>query len=217
MNKDATEPPLVVRRGLLLVLSSPSGAGKTTLSRRLLTADRNIRMSVSLTTRKPRRGEVDGTDYTFVDKSAFDKLKRGRKLLEWAEVFDHHYATPRAPVISALEGGEDMLFDIDWQGARQLKKRLPRDVVRVFILPPDAATLERRLRARKQDSDAVVARRMAAASAEISHWNEYDYTIVNSDIEASVAGLVAILAAERLKRTRQTGLKTFVARLQDSL
>lgn len=217
MNKDATEPLLVVRRGLLLVLSSPSGAGKTTLSRRLLAADRNIRMSVSLTTRKPRRGEVDGTDYTFVDKSAFDKLKRGRKLLEWAEVFDHHYATPRARVISALEGGEDMLFDIDWQGARQLKKRLPRDVVRVFILPPDAATLERRLRARKQDSDAVVARRMAAASAEISHWNEYDYTIVNSDIEASVAGLVAILAAERLKRTRQTGLKTFVARLQDSL
>jgi guanylate kinase len=174
-------------------------------------------MSVSLTTRKARRGEVDGTDYYFVDKGEFDRLKRGRKLLEWAEVFDHHYATPRAPVISALEGGEDMLFDIDWQGARQLKKRLPRDVVRVFILPPDAATLERRLRSRNQDSDAVVARRMAAASAEVSHWNEYDYTIVNSDIEVSVAGLLCILGAERLKRARQTGLKPFVTRLQAGL
>jgi guanylate kinase len=138
LNKNAGETSLVTRRGLLLVLSSPSGAGKTTLARRLLSADTNIRMSVSLTTRKPRRGEIDGADYHFVDKGAFDKLKRGRKLLEWAEVFGYHYATPRAPVVAALEAGEDMLFDIDWQGARQLKKRLPRDVVRVFILPPDA-------------------------------------------------------------------------------
>ena len=217
MNKAATEPPRVVRRGLLLVLSSPSGAGKTTLSRRLLAADPNIRMSVSLTTRKPRRGEVDGTDYHFVDKNEFDKLKRGRKLLEWAEVFGHNYATLRAPVVSALEAGEDTLFDVDWQGARQLKKRLPRDVVRIFILPPDAATLERRLRSRNQDTDAVVARRMAAAAAEISHWNEYDYTIINSDVEASLAGLVAILGAERLRRARQPGLKAFVTRLQNSL
>ena len=216
MNKVA-ETPLVTRRGLLLVLSSPSGAGKTTLARRLLTADTNIRMSVSLTTRKPRRGEIDGTDYHFVDKGAFDKLKRGRKLLEWAEVFGYHYATPRAPVVAALEAGEDMLFDIDWQGARQLKKRLPRDVVRVFILPPDAETLERRLRTRNQDADAVVARRMAAASAEIAHWNEYDYTIVNADIDVSVEGLLSILSAERLKRSRQTGLKSFVARLQAGL
>ena len=216
MNK-AAETPLVTRRGLLLVLSSPSGAGKTTLARRLLTADTNIRMSVSLTTRKPRRGEIDGTDYHFVDKGAFDKLKRGRKLLEWAEVFGYHYATPRAPVVAALEAGEDMLFDIDWQGARQLKKRLPRDVVRVFILPPDAETLERRLRTRNQDADAVVARRMAAASAEIAHWNEYDYTIVNADIDVSVEGLLSILSAERLKRSRQTGLKSFVARLQAGL
>jgi guanylate kinase len=211
------EAPSVARRGLLLVISSPSGAGKTTLSRRLLTADSNIRMSVSLTTRKPRRGEHDGTDYHFVDKNAFDKLKRGRKLLEWAEVFGYHYATPRGPVVNALDAGQDMLFDVDWQGARQLKKRLPRDVVRVFILPPDAATLERRLRSRNQDSDAVVARRMAAASAEISHWTEYDYSIVNSDIEVSVAGLLCILSAERLKRARQTGLKAVVTRLQDGL
>jgi guanylate kinase len=217
LNKNAGETSLVTRRGLLLVLSSPSGAGKTTLARRLLSAETNIRMSVSLTTRKPRRGEIDGADYHFVDKGAFDKLKRGRKLLEWAEVFGYHYATPRAPVVAALEAGEDMLFDIDWQGARQLKKRLPRDVVRVFILPPDAETLERRLRTRNQDADAVVARRMAAASAEIAHWNEYDYTIVNADIDASVEGLLSILAAERLKRSRQTGLKSFVARLQTGL
>lgn len=201
----------------MLVLSSPSGAGKTTLARRLLAADPEIRMSVSVTTRKPRRGEVDGKDYVFVSKAEFEKLKRGRKLLEWAEVFDHHYATPRAPVIHALETGSDVLFDIDWQGARQLKKRLPRDVVRVFILPPDGAALERRLRARNQDHDAVVARRMAAAAAEIGHWNEYDYTIINGDVDASVSGLLAIVAAERLRRTRQVGLKSFVAGLQSTL
>ena len=218
MSRPATkDAPDVARRGLLLVLSSPSGAGKTTLARRLLAADPAIRMSVSVTTRKPRRGEIDGTDYTFVEKTEFERLKRGRKLLEWAEVFGQFYATPRAPILEALESGGDVLFDIDWQGARQLKKRLPRDVVRVFILPPNGETLERRLKTRNQDSEATVARRMAAAAGEISHWNEYDYAIINHDVETSLAGLTAIVAAERLKRVRQVGLRAFVANLQASL
>ncbi len=218
MSRPATkDAPDVARRGLLLVLSSPSGAGKTTLARRLLAADPAIRMSVSVTTRKPRRGEIDGKDYTFVEKTEFERLKRGRKLLEWAEVFGQFYATPRAPILDALESGGDVLFDIDWQGARQLKKRLPRDVVRVFILPPNGETLERRLKTRNQDSEATVARRMAAAAGEISHWNEYDYAIINHDVETSLAGLTAIVAAERLKRVRQVGLRAFVANLQASL
>ena len=218
MNRLATkDAPAVSRRGLLLVLSSPSGAGKTTLARRLLAADPAIRMSVSVTTRKPRRGEVDGTDYTFVDRAEFERLKRSRKLLEWAEVFGQFYATPRAPILNSLESGSDVLFDIDWQGARQLKKRLPRDVVRIFVLPPDGETLERRLRTRNQDTEATVARRMAAAAGEISHWNEYDYTIINHDLDVSLAGLTAIVAAERLKRARQVGLRAFVANLQASL
>lgn len=203
----------VARRGLLLVLSSPSGAGKTTLAHRLLGADQGIRMSVSVTTRKPRRGEVEGVDYTFVDKREFERLKARRKLLEWAEVFGHQYATPRAPVVDALQSGKDVLFDVDWQGARQIKRRLPRDVVRVFILPPDGKTLERRLRSRNQDSDATVAHRMAAAAAEIAHWQEYDYVIVNANLEESFASLTCILAAERLKRERQSGLDGFVAEM----
>jgi guanylate kinase len=218
LSRPATkDAPDVARRGLLLVPSSPSGAGKTTLARRLLAADPALRMSVSVTTRKPRRGEIDGTDYTFVEKTEFERLKRGRKLLEWAEVFGQFYATPRAPILDALESGGDVLFDIDWQGARQLKKRLPRDVVLVFILPPNGETLERRLKTRNQDSEATVARRMAAAAGEISHWNEYDYAIINHDVETSLAGLTAIVAAERLKRVRQVGLRAFVASLQASL
>jgi guanylate kinase len=203
----------VARRGLLLVLSSPSGAGKTTLAHRLLEADPGIRMSVSVTTRKPRRGEVEGVDYTFVDKHEFERLKARRKLLEWAEVFGHQYATPRAPVVDALQSGKDVLFDVDWQGARQIKRRLPRDVVRVFILPPDGKTLERRLRSRNQDSEATVAHRMAAAAAEIAHWQEYDYVIVNANLDESFASLTSILAAERLKRERQSGLDGFVAEM----
>ena len=199
------------------MLSSPSGAGKTTLARRLLEADAGIRMSVSLTTRKPRRGEVNGVDYTFVDKPEFERLKARRQLLEWAEVFGEFYATPRAPVLEALETGSDVLFDVDWQGARQIKKRLPRDVVRVFILPPDGKALERRLKTRNQDSAAAMARRMAAAAAEIEHWNEYDYVIVNADVDMGFAELTAILTAERLKRERQSGLSSFVAGVLASL
>ena len=218
MSRPATkDAPDIARRGLLLVLSSPSGAGKTTLAHRLLAVDPGIRMSVSVTTRKPRRGEIDGTDYTFVERTEFERLKRGRKLLEWAEVFGQFYATPRAPILDAVESGGDVLFDIDWQGARQLKKRLPRDVVRVFIFPPNGEALERRLKTRNQDSEATVARRMAAAAGEISHWNEYDYALINHDVETSLAALTAIVTAERLKRVRQVGLRAFVANLQASL
>jgi guanylate kinase len=205
------------RRGLLLVLSSPSGAGKTTLARRLLEADAGIHMSVSVTTRAARRGEADGVDYIFIDKAEFQRLQRRRKLLEWAEVFGQLYGTPKEPVLEALKSGRDVLFDIDWQGARQLKKRLPRDVVRVFILPPDAKSLERRLKGRNQDSETVVARRMAAAAAEIEHWGEYEYVIVNADVEQSTASLRAILAAERLKRVRQSGLDAFVHEVLEGL
>jgi guanylate kinase len=202
--------PRIGRRGLLLVLSSPSGAGKTTLARRLLTTDAGLRMSVSVTTRKPRPGEVDGKDYHFIDAAEFKRLEGAGELLEWAEVHDNFYATPKAAVLAALQAGEDMLFDIDWQGAKQLRERMGEDVVSVFILPPNGRALERRLRSRGQDSDEVMARRMSAAATEIAHWAEYDYLIVNADLEASSSGLASILAAERLKRTRQSGLDAFV-------
>jgi guanylate kinase len=195
---------------MLLILSSPSGAGKTTLARRLLAADTSLRMSVSLTTRAPRSGEAEGTDYFFVDMPEFDRRKQAGELLEWAEVFGASYGTPKAQVLELIEAGTDVLFDIDWQGARSLKRQLPADVVGVFILPPDGKTLEQRLRGRKQDSDQVVARRLKAAASEIAHWGEYDYVLVNADLEATVANLTGILAAERLKRTRQTGLTRFV-------
>ncbi len=200
----------IARRGLLLVLSSPSGAGKTTLSRRLLAADPGLRMSVSVTTRAPRRGEVAGRDYRFIDAAEFERMKAAGELLEWAQVHGNLYATPKAPVMAALEAGEDVLFDIDWQGARALKARMAADVVGVFILPPDGKALERRLKTRGQDTDEVVRVRLAAAAAEIERWGEYDYVIVNADLEASLAGLAAILAAERVRRERQTGLATFV-------
>jgi guanylate kinase len=207
----------LARRGLLLVLSSPSGAGKTTLARALLQAHPDLRMSVSLTTRPPRRDEVDGKDYTFIDAAEFERAKAAGELLEWAEVFGRSYATPSVPVLAALAAGRDMLFDIDWQGAQQLKQRLPEDVASVFILPPDGKSLERRLHQRGQDSAEVMARRMAAAATEISHWNEYDYVIVNAHLAESAAALSAILAAERLKRTRQTGMDAFVAGILDGL
>jgi guanylate kinase len=209
--------PRIKRRGLLLVLSSPSGAGKTTLGRRLIEADGAIGMSVSVTTRAPRPGETDGRDYRFVDERGFLAMREEGQLLEWARVFDNFYGTPRAPVEAAIADGRDILFDIDWQGAQQLSEKLKHDVVRVFILPPSAPVLAERLSRRAQDSEDVVARRMASASAEISHWPEYDYVIVNADIDASLQGLKAILSAERLKRERLDGLSAFVRELQKSL
>lgn len=215
--RSAAAEHAIDRRGLLFILSSPSGAGKTTLARRLLAADDNISISVSVTTRKPRPGEVDGADYVFTDAAGFEKLRSEDALLEWARVFDNLYGTPRAPVEVAIQSGRDVLFDIDWQGAQQLSEKLPGDVVRVFLLPPSAAALEERLKARAQDPPEVVARRMAAASAEISHWPEYDYVIVNSDLDASTASILAILKAERLKRARLLGLSEFVRDLQAPL
>ena len=203
----------IKRRGIMFVLSSPSGAGKTTISRRLLDADPGIAMSVSCTTRPMRPGEVEGRDYRFVDQAEFARLRDAGAFLEHATVFGHSYATPRAPVERALADGRDVLFDIDWQGTQQLKDAAREDVVSVFILPPSWGELERRLKTRAQDSDEVVARRMAKAADEISHWAEYDYIVVNRDIEASTAEVRAILGAERLKRPRQTGLSTFVQRL----
>ncbi len=199
------------------MLSSPSGAGKTTLSRALLERDDKIELSVSVTTRPPRPGETDGKDYFFHSPDEFEAMRDANELLEWAPVFDNFYGTPRAPVEALLEAGNDVLFDIDWQGAQQLSEKMLKDVVRVFVLPPSAETLERRLRDRAQDSAEVVARRMRAASDEISHWAEYDYVIVNEDVETSLLGLDAILAAERLKRERVLGLGKFVRDLQRAL
>jgi len=207
----------IERRGLLLVLSSPSGAGKTTLARHLMETDRGISMSVSVTTRRPRPGEVDGKDYRFVDERTFKRMADAGELLEWARVFDNYYGTPRAPVEAAVAQGRDILFDIDWQGAQQLSEKMKHDVVRVFILPPSVASLEQRLRARAQDPDEVVRRRMDEAAAEISHWPEYDYVIVNTDLPKSMHGLSAILTAERLRRDRLNGLTAFVRDMQSQL
>ena len=206
----------IARRGLMLVLSSPSGAGKTTLSRKLLTADSGVELSVSVTTRKQRPGEVDGRDYHFIDAPRFDAMVEDGDLLEWAEVFGNRYGTPRLPVEAALAQGRDVLFDIDWQGTQQLEKA-GRDLVSIFVLPPSIPDLEQRLRTRAQDSDEVIRGRMAKAADEMSHWAEYDYVIINTDIDHAFAQVRSILAAERLTRERQTGLSDFVRRLQAEL
>lgn len=199
------------RRGLMFVLSSPSGAGKTTMSRRLLAEDDDITLSVSATTRPPRPGEVDGRDYVFVTPERFAEMVEGDDLLEWATVFGHRYGTPRGPVEKALQTGRDVLFDIDWQGTQQLQQTdAASDLVRVFILPPDLTELERRLTSRNTDHPEVIAGRMARARDEISHWGEYDYILVNDDAETCLGEIRAILKAERLRRKRQLGLASFV-------
>ncbi|MEP9376919.1 guanylate kinase [Aquabacter sp. CN5-332] len=207
----------LARRGLMLVLSSPSGAGKTTLSRKLLELDDRITMSVSVTTRPPRPGEVPGKDYFFVGEDEFAQLRDNGELLEHATVFGNLYGTPRRAVEEALSAGRDVLFDIDWQGTQQLDQSAEQDLVKVFLLPPSAADLEKRLRTRAQDSDDVVRQRMSKASDEISHFTEYDYILINQDIDDSLAKLTAILNAERLKRRRLTGLASFVQGLRDAL
>ena len=208
MDLDPSQPRR--RRGLLIVLSSPSGAGKSTISRMLLAADDEVRMSVSATTRPMRPGEVDGRDYHFVDDAAFQKMISDGEFAEWAPVFDHHYGSPQTPIKAALKAGRDVLFDIDWQGTQQLHAAMGEDLVRVFILPPSMAELERRLRDRGTDSAETIASRMQRAAGEISHWAEYDYVLVNQDMDECLAQVHAILAAERLKRWRQGGLVAFV-------
>lgn len=209
------EAPVIQRRGLMLVLSSPSGAGKTTLSRQLLDNDKQIQLSVSATTRARRPGEKDGVDYRFVDTATFSGMKDRGEFLEHARVFDHYYGTPKAPVDAALSGGRDVLFDIDWQGTQQLQEKGRDDLVTVFILPPSTRDLEKRLKTRAQDAPDVVASRMAKAADEMSHYAEYDYTIINRDIATSLMELKSILTAERLKRERQVGLSNFVKALRE--
>jgi guanylate kinase len=206
----------IKRRGLMLVLSSPSGAGKTTISRRLLYTEANLSLSISATTRPPRPGEEEGKDYFFVSDARFAGMVEQDELLEHAVVFGNRYGTPKAPVVEALETGRDVLFDIDWQGTQQLRESAREDLVSVFILPPSTEELERRLHARAQDSDEVVRGRMAKAADEMSHWAEYDYIIINDNLENSVRQVEAILTAERLRRERRIGLRAFVEKLRDA-
>ena len=202
------------RRGILLVLSSPSGAGKTTITRRLLECDPTLSLSISVTTRPRRPSEVYGKDYHFIAQAEFDRMVAAGELLEHAAVFGHCYGTPRGPIDAAIAAGRDVVTDIDWQGTQQVSASLSGDLVTIFILPPSTAALEARLRTRAQDSDAVVAQRMAKSSEEMSHWPEYHYVIVNDDLAASVAQAQAIVTAERLSRDRQVGLAEFVTRLR---
>ncbi|MBI1329890.1 MAG: guanylate kinase [Alphaproteobacteria bacterium] len=205
----------IKRRGLMLVLSSPSGAGKTTLSRRLLETDSNITMSVSATTRAMRPNEVDGQDYFFVDAPKFETMAKDGAFLEHATVFGNRYGTPKKPVMDALAAGRDVLFDIDWQGTQQLKEQAREDVVSIFVLPPSREELERRLRSRAQDSEDTIQQRMAKANGEISHWPEYDYVVLNSNVVHALSQIEQILGAERARRTRLIGISEFVAQLTE--
>lgn len=207
--------PGVKPRGLLLVLSSPSGAGKSSISRALLAQNSDITMSVSATTRAPRPGEVDGKDYHFIDRDRFEEMVKQGEFLEHARVFDNYYGTPKAPVNAALAAGKDVLFDVDWQGTQQLAQNARDDLVSIFILPPSLAELENRLRTRAQDSDEVVKKRMSKAGDEMSHFPEYDYVVVNRDLDDSVRVVNLILSAERMKRHRQIGLADFVNAMRD--
>ena len=213
MDAPATDPHGFKRRGVLFVLSSPSGAGKSTISRMLLAAEADLDMSVSATTRPMRPGEVDGRDYRFVDVDRFREMVAGGEFLEWAHVFGQRYGTPRAPVDAVLASGRDVLFDIDWQGAQQLYQIAGGDVVRVFILPPSMEELRARLERRATDTAEVIDARMARAAAEVSHWDGYDYVLVNDDVDRCFADVRTILAAERLKRSRQTGMIGIIRRL----
>jgi guanylate kinase len=217
MARTARNRRRIARRGLMLVLSSPSGAGKTTLSRMLLKADRNVELSVSVTTRPRRRGEIDGRDYHFIDRGRFQAMAKTGQLLEWAEVFNHWYGTPRRPVERALRAGRDVLFDIDWQGTQQLSEKARGDIASIFVLPPSIPELERRLHTRALDDEDVIRRRMAKASGELSHWAEYDYVIINDTLNRAFAEVQTILAAERMKRERQPWISTYVRRLQEKL
>jgi guanylate kinase len=212
-NRAEANPAGGQRRGLMLVVSSPSGAGKTSLSRRLVADHHDLDLSVSCTTRAPRPGEEEGREYHFVTRDTFDRMVADEDFLEWAEVHEHRYGSPRAPIMAALEAGHDVLFDIDWQGAMSIAAGAPGDVVRVFILPPSMAELSRRLHARAQDHEDVIARRLGRASGEIRMWGEYDYVLVNEDYDLALASLAHIYHAERLRRARNPWLKPFVDRL----
>ena len=213
----AAKGKAVARRGMMLVLSSPSGAGKTTLSRMLLTEEHNIMLSISVTTRARRPGEVHGRHYHFIDRKKFDQMVKAGELLEYAEVFGNFYGTPRQPVEKALKHGRDVLFDVDWQGTKQLRKHARADLVSVFILPPSSGELARRLHTRAQDDKRVIRARMAKAGDEMSHWAEYDYVLVNRDLDRAFNDVRAILHAERLKRERQPSLTAFVRGLQKNI
>ncbi len=213
MAESSSSQAALARRGLMFILSSPSGAGKTTISRMLLEADDEIKLSVSVTTRPPRPGEIDGVHYYFVDDAEFDRMVEENDFYEWAHVFGHRYGTPKGRIRAALKDGQDFLFDIDWQGTQQLYQKDQQDVVRVFILPPSIAELRRRLEARAQDDKDVIDARMERARAEISHWDAYDYVVINEDVNLCFGKVREILDAERMKRQRQTGLIPFVREL----
>lgn len=210
MDQPLDQAPGLTRRGLLIVLSSPSGAGKSTISRMLLASDPDVTISISATTRPKRPGERDDVDYHFVSDAEFDRMSADGDFVEWAPVFGYRYGTPKAPVKAALKDGRDILFDIDWQGTQQLQAAMGEDLVRIFILPPSMAELERRLHARGTDSPQVIADRMGRAASEISHWPEYDYVLINRDTAECLGEVRAIVAAERLRRGRQVGMVPFV-------